>query len=113
MIVGVVLLVAAGVVGLAGLPPTVPIDGVPIAPGAVTGAVAVLPLGSVTVTGPGGVTAGLVGVQITIPVAVAGVGVHVVPGRVTTLPGVTPLHVTVLVVDVTQVGGVGGVISLT
>ena len=56
VITGVGLLVAAGVVGLAGLPPTVPIDGVPIAPGAGTGVVAVLPAGSFTVIGPAGGT---------------------------------------------------------
>ena len=112
VIAGVVLLVLTGVVGPAGCPLTVAIVGVPIAPAGGTGLVAVLPDGSVVTAGPVGGTAGLVGTQTTIPVAVAGVGVQVVPGIVTVLPGVTPVQVTVLLTAVVHVGATGGVMSL-
>ena len=79
--------------------------------GAATGVGVVLPAGSVVVAGPTGVRLGLVGVQVTIPLAEAGVGVQVVPGRVTVSPGVTPLQVTVLLLAVVHVGAVGGIVS--
>ena len=62
-----------------------------------TGDGVVFPAGSAVVAGPVGAGAvGLVLVQVTTPVAVAGVGTQVVPGIVTVSPGVTPVHFTVL-----------------
>jgi hypothetical protein len=71
-----------------------------------------LPAGSVVIAGPDGAgSVGLTRVQVTVPVDVAGVGAHVVPGIVTVSPGVTPVQVTVLLALVTQVGATGGVWS--
>ena len=62
-----------------------------------TGVGVVLPAGSVVIAGPVGVgSVGVIKVHVTVPLAVAGVGVHVVPGIVTVSPGVTPVQTTVL-----------------
>jgi hypothetical protein len=74
----------------------------------------VFPAGSLVVPGPVGAgSVGLISVQVTVPVDVAGVGTQVVPGIVTVSPGVTPVQVTVLSRLTLQVGAVGGVVSFT
>ena len=86
------------------IPPVVPVTGlavvadeVPRVEAAMIGVGIGLPAGSVVVAGPVGAgSVGLVLVQITTPVDVAGVGVHVVPSRVTVSPRVTPVHLIVL-----------------
>jgi hypothetical protein len=74
-----------------------------------------LPAGSLVVAVAGSTNdPGVSSVQTTVPVAVAGVGVQVVPGIVTVSLGVTDVHVTVLgvVVEAVHVGAIGGVTSL-
>jgi hypothetical protein len=63
---------------------------------------------------------GVVSVQVTLPVASAGVGIQVVPGIVTVAPGSTPIHVTTTAVvpfdglgTAEHTGATGGVISIT
>ena len=48
---------------------------------------------------------------MTVPLAVAGDGLHVAPRKLTVSPGVVPVQVTTLVAEVVQVGTVGGVVS--
>ena len=62
---------------------------------------------------------GVVSTQLTIPVAVAGVGVHVVPGKVTVAPLSTPEQLTVRAVVpldglglVLHAGAAGGTLSM-
>ena len=54
----------------------------------------VLPDGSLVITGPLIGVPGVVGVHVTIPLAVAGLGVQVAFGTLTTSPGVTPEQIT-------------------
>ena len=79
-----------------------------------------LPLASVTLSvGLLGNDPGVVSTQLTIPVAVAGDGVHVVPGRVTVAPFSTPVQLTVRAVVpldglglVVHTGAGGGTLSM-
>ena len=92
-----------------------PLDGLTVGAdaGGLTTTGVVLPAGSRTVPGPLIGVPGVFGVQVTIPLAVAGLGVHVAPGIDTVSPGVVPVHVTLPLGAVVHTGAVGGIWSTT